>query len=102
MTNNTETLAQKAERLADALEFTLLGHSISPNDCHSAAATLRTFTAALAKVEAALKPFAEADDLEDAQDCWNIWEHPAAMNITIGNLRAAKAALISIPKAPKE
>lgn len=55
-------------------------------------------TAALAKAEAALKPFAEADDLEDAQDRWNIWEHPAAMNITIGHLRAARAALIQAPE----
>lgn len=43
----------------------------------------------------ALKPFAlAADDLDDQHgERSDIWEAPAAMSITAGNLRAARAAL---------
>jgi hypothetical protein len=43
----------------------------------------------------ALRPFAEAaDDLdEDHIDKWEIWESPAAMSLTAGDLRKARAAL---------
>jgi hypothetical protein len=41
----------------------------------------------------ALKPFAQAaDDLDESdRDEAHLWEHPAAMNITVGNLRRAAA-----------
>lgn len=46
---------------------------------------------------AALKPFAKAlDDWGDDQgqpDRWNIWEHPTASGITLGDLRRARAAI---------
>lgn len=47
------------------------------------------------KLQAALKPFADAaEDLdEDAKDSWRIGEHWAAGNLTIGSLRAASAAI---------
>lgn len=54
----------------------------------------RSAEAQLKAMDEALEPFAEAaDDLDDnAQDQHDIWEHPASMNITIGNLRAARRA----------
>lgn len=55
-------------------------------------------------VEAALRPFAEAAENLDESDLdrYSIWEHPAAMCITVGNLRAAKKALAGWPPAGDE
>jgi hypothetical protein len=52
----------------------------------------------IATLEAALKPFAEAADSTDANDDYSsasIWEHPSALDITIGHLRRARTALSS-------
>jgi Mn-dependent DtxR family transcriptional regulator len=50
--------------------------------------------ARIAELEAALKPFADvAEYLDDTDaDRYAIWEHGVSMNITIGDLRAARAA----------
>lgn len=47
------------------------------------------------RMEVALRPFAEAaDDLDDdAKDRHEIWENPAAMSITCGDIRRARAIL---------
>jgi hypothetical protein len=45
------------------------------------------------RLREALKPFAEAGDNTDANDDYSsasIWEHPCAMDITIGDLRRAR------------
>lgn len=49
-----------------------------------------------------LRPFAEAaDDLDEAdKDGSHIWESAAAMNITAGNLRAARDALLTRTSTP--
>lgn len=52
--------------------------------------------AELEKLRDALKPFAEAADSTDANDDYSsasIWEHPSALDITIGDLRRARRAL---------
>lgn len=42
----------------------------------------------------ALKPFADAvGDLHGQRDTDHIWESPAAMNITVGNLRHARSVI---------
>lgn len=48
----------------------------------------------IAELETALAPFAEASKDFDAEclDQWDIWEHPAALNITVGDLRRALSA----------
>jgi len=46
-----------------------------------------------AEMREALKPFAEADGDLEGVDRADIWEHPAALIITIGDLRAARAAI---------
>ena len=49
----------------------------------------------VAELEAALAPFAEAAECIDnpERDDAEIWEHSAAMCITIGNLRRARRLL---------
>lgn len=51
------------------------------------------------KLEKALKPFADAYEDTDEKDLdhWDIWEHSAAMGITIGDLRKAKEVLENVP-----
>lgn len=49
----------------------------------------------------ALQPFADAlDDIDFADDAikdnWSIWERPEAMGLTVGHLRAAKRAALSV------
>lgn len=48
-----------------------------------------------ARLSEALRPFSEAcDELDETdEDNCHIWEHPAALNINIADLRAARAAL---------
>ena len=53
--------------------------------------------ARIAKLEAALKPFADSWDDDEAEDRWELWERPEAMCITIGDLRRARAALEQKP-----
>src|ERR1051325_4590617 len=47
----------------------------------------------IAELEEALRPFKRAmedwGDDNGQPDRWNIWEHPVAMNITLGDLRRA-------------
>lgn len=51
--------------------------------------------AEIVRLRAALKPFADAvEDLDDNHtDDGDLWESPAAMNITAGDLRCARAVL---------
>lgn len=66
-----------------------------------AATALRSQQAAheeeIAGMRKALEPFAEAAENlhDDAHDDDHLWESPAAMSLTAGNLRAARAALTS-------
>lgn len=58
------------------------------------AALLKAKDKRIAELQAALAPFAEASKDFDAEclDQWDIWEHPAALNITVGDLRRALSA----------
>nr|WMC99291.1 hypothetical protein RAR13_11600 [Aminobacter aminovorans] len=58
------------------------------------AALLKAKEKRIAELETALAPFAEASKDFDAEclDQWDIWEHPAALNITVGDLRRALSA----------
>ena len=60
-----------------------------------AARTILRLRAENEKLRAALKPFADAaDDIEHGdKDSYNLWEHPAAMWITIGDLRNCQRIL---------
>jgi len=50
----------------------------------------------IAVLESAIKPFADAaDDLEDDHIGGNIWESPAALDITAGDLRNCQRLLDS-------
>ena len=50
--------------------------------------------ARIAALEEALEPFAEAaNNLDDEPDGAELWEHPAAIVLTAGDLRKAAAAL---------
>jgi hypothetical protein len=53
------------------------------------------------KFHKALKPFLlAAEDIDDdAEDRWDIWNNPVAMNITIGDLRNVLALLTNKDKA---
>jgi hypothetical protein len=63
-------------------------------ELQEATARRHEMPARIAELKAALKPFADAaDDLEDEHIGGNIWESPAAMDITAGDLRAARAAM---------
>ena len=66
-----------------------------PNLHDESADALQAKDARIAALVAALKPFADAaEDLDDTDaDRYAIWEHGASMNITIGDLRAARAAV---------
>ena len=48
-----------------------------------------------ARLSAAMKPFADAaENLDDSdKDHWDLWAHQAAMDLTVGCLREARAAL---------
>ena len=48
-----------------------------------------------ARLREALKPFADAAEslADDDKDQWDLWESPAAMGLTVKNLRDARAAL---------
>lgn len=52
------------------------------------------FAATSPDLFAALEPFAAAaiDCLDDEEDRGSMWEHPAAMDITVGDLRRAAVA----------
>lgn len=56
---------------------------------------IRTAEADKARLSEALRPFSKAcDELDETdEDNCHIWEHPAALNINIADLRAAHAAL---------
>lgn len=49
------------------------------------------------RLEAALKPFADAidewGDDTDQPDRWTTWEHPVAMCVTLGDFRRAHATM---------
>ena len=47
------------------------------------------------KMREALKPFAKSSKELDEEDenRWSVWEHPIAMTVTVGDFRAAGAAL---------
>jgi len=54
------------------------------------------------KLKEALKPFAEAADTTDANDDYSsasIWEHPSALDLTIGDLRRARRAYGQAPSS---
>lgn len=48
----------------------------------------------IGRLRAALRPFAEcAEDLDETdKDLWALWDHPAGLNVTIKDIRAAKRA----------
>lgn len=58
-----------------------------------------TLSARIEALEAGLRPFADAaENIEDTQrDTSEVWEHPAALCITLGDLRRARSLL---PEAP--
>lgn len=54
----------------------------------------RCAEARAARAEEALRPFADAAvDLDETdKDDWHLWEHPAALDVKVADLRRAKAA----------
>lgn len=85
----------RPENMAERRELRRLAEAFSRHRL----ATLSTINVpAPDEVREALKPFADVvDDLDEKHDDnWNIWESSAAMGLTAGNLRRAKAVFDSI------
>lgn len=61
----------------------------------SAADTIEAQAAEISRLRDALKPFAKAaEDIDDNNhDRWEMWEHPASMNIHVADMRRARTAL---------
>jgi hypothetical protein len=76
----------------------------SPDNIGALLDTIASLRSKLEEAEGALEPFAEAcDDLDESdKDKWHIWEHPAALNISIADLRAARRTLASLREADHE
>lgn len=70
-----------------------------------AATALEALSARERVLREALKPFATAlDDWGDdtgQPDRWTAWEHPIAMNVTLGDFRRARASLDPLSIAEK-
>ncbi|WNV10000.1 hypothetical protein [Tardiphaga sp. 709] len=77
---------------------------VSAEVAEEAAAEITKLRAERDAARNALKPFATAaaDVHEKAFDADNLWESPAAMNLTAGHLRAASALFATTCATPSE
>lgn len=59
-----------------------------------AQAAIKAQASRIAELEGALQPFSDAaDEVDDECGSINLWEHPAAIGLTTGDLREARKAL---------
>lgn len=89
---NKTDLVDRLRAQADSMEKNLLGDSgirLTEADC------MREAAAEISRLREALKPFAKAaEDIDDNNhDRWEMWEHPASMNIHVADMRRARTAL---------
>jgi hypothetical protein len=83
-----DALTEERDRLKEIVDGTGLATA-------AIAAERDRLALANAELLAGLKPFGEAaeDVDDDDKDHWGIWEHPATIGLTIGDLRKASALL---------
>jgi hypothetical protein len=74
--------------------------------CDEAATRIEQLLNRVERQREALKPFAAAyEDCCDGEGFENrhsLWEHPAAMDLTVGDLRTARAALTGEHQSPRD
>lgn len=78
-----------------AVDFECDDERAAKDTVDRAVSLIQSQAARIAELEAGLDPFDDASECLEPTDLdhYEIWEHPAAMNITAGHLRAARRAL---------